>query len=118
MLPTRENFSFSGLERPRAEAASSSSGHRQRKPPGRGGPLKGQTMTEISDTRDRVIRVEADLAHALKTIDGMNTKVTAMHELMLQGKGAAKASRWIGHGLTVVVAFLVSQLGGYFHLPR
>ena len=75
-------------------------------------------MTEISDTRDRVIRLETELAHAVRTIDGINTKVTTMHELMLQGQGAAKASRWIGHGLTVVVAFLVSQLGGYFHLSR
>src|SRR5215217_7760373 len=67
-------------------------------------------MTELStDTRDRVIRLECDLAHAVRTIDGINAKVTTMHELMLQGAGAVRASRWIGHGMTAGIAFVVSQ---------
>jgi hypothetical protein len=76
-------------------------------------------MTDLStDTRDRVIRLECDLAHAVRTIDGINEKVTTMHDLLLQGRGAARVSRWFGHGVTIVIAFVVSQFGGYFHLPR
>jgi hypothetical protein len=69
-------------------------------------------------TRDRVIRLGAELACAMRTLDSVAGKVTTMHELMLQATGAAKAGRWIGHGLTVVVAFVVSQFGGWVHLPR
>jgi len=36
----------------------------------------------------------------------MNGKVTAMRELLLQGKGEAKASRWTWRGGTVVLAFV------------
>jgi hypothetical protein len=43
--------------------------------------------------RDRVIRLECDLAHAVRTIDGINETVTTMHELILQGRGAAAVSR-------------------------
>ena len=57
-------------------------------------------------------------AHAVKTIDTMAEKVTTMHELILQRRGAAPASRWIGHGVTVAIAFLVRQFGGFLHLPR
>ena len=65
-----------------------------------------------------MIRLECELAHAVRTIDRIAEKVTTMHELMLQGTGAARVSRWLGHGLTVVVAFVVSQFGGWVHLPR
>lgn len=44
-------------------------------------------------------------------------KVDEMHELMLEARGAARAARWIGHGLTAAIAFTVSTLGGYLHLP-
>jgi hypothetical protein len=71
-----------------------------------------------SDTRDRVIKLEAEFGHMKATIDGMNAKVTTMHELMLQGQGVAKVSRWMGPGLSAVIAFAVSQLGGFIHLPK
>ncbi|WP_160310436.1 hypothetical protein [Microvirga vignae] len=54
---------------------------------------------------------------ALATIESMNVKVTTMNELMLQGQGA-KVSRWIGPGLSAVIAFSVSQLGGFIHRPK
>lgn len=71
-----------------------------------------------TDTRDRVIRLETELAHAVRKIDSMDTKVTEMHDLLLQGQGAAKVSRWIGHGLSAAIAFAVSHLGGFIHLPK
>src|SRR5215218_308429 len=44
-------------------------------------------MTELStDTRDRVISLECDLAHAVRTIDGINAKVTTMHEPHAAGR--------------------------------
>jgi hypothetical protein len=49
-----------------------------------------------------VIRLEGELAHVVRTIDSI----------------AGKGEQWIGHGLTVVVAFVVSQFGGWVHLPR
>jgi hypothetical protein len=33
---------------------------------------------------------------------------------MLQAQGAAKAGRWLGHGITAAIAGVVSLAGGHF----
>jgi hypothetical protein len=78
----------------------------------------GALMTDTTDTRDRVIAQGVTLKSLETKVGEMDVKLTAMHNLMLQGQGAAKAGRWIWSGGTVVVSFLISQFGGYLHLPR
>jgi hypothetical protein len=41
-------------------------------------------MTDATDTRDRVIKLEADLEHMSRTVNGMAAKVDQMHELLQQ----------------------------------
>ncbi|WP_262298383.1 hypothetical protein [Microvirga sesbaniae] len=74
-------------------------------------------MTD-TDTRDRVIAQGVLLAALEKKMDVMDAKVTAMHELLLQGKGVARAGRWVGPLVSALVAFAVSQLGGFISFPR
>jgi hypothetical protein len=69
------------------------------------------------DTRDKVIGLERDVAHTKETVDKMNKKVDEMHALMLQGKGAVQLAKWSTPIISAAVAFAVSQLGGYLHLP-
>ncbi len=78
-------------------------------------------MNDIqTDTRDRLIQVETNLKHAVAELEDMGKKLTTLHELMLQARGAAAAGRWAGHGLTAVIAFGVSQAGALasWPLPR
>ena len=44
-------------------------------------------MTDMTDTRDRVIALEADVKHLSAKVDDMANKVTAMHELLVQARG-------------------------------
>jgi phage-related minor tail protein len=39
------------------------------------------------DTRDRVIRHDAQIDHMAEQIEDMQKKVSAMHELLMQAKG-------------------------------
>lgn len=77
----------------------------------------GATMND-SDTRDRVIAQGVMLEALQKQVNGMDTKVTAMHELLLQGRGMVRAGRWVTPVLSAVIAFAVSQFGGFIHLTR
>jgi hypothetical protein len=70
-----------------------------------------------TDTRDRVIGLERDLTHTRIAVDAMSKKVDELHSLMLQGKGAVHLAKWTTPAIAAVVAFAVSQLGGYLHLP-
>ena len=45
----------------------------------------GVSMTD--DTRDRVIRLETEIDHMASQVKDMQTKVNAMHELLMQAKG-------------------------------
>lgn len=58
-----------------------------------------------SDTRDRVIRLEMQMQHVEKTLNGMSTKVDEMHKLLQQARGA----RW----LLVGVAVAIGAAGGF-----
>ncbi|MEY3773867.1 MAG: hypothetical protein RLZZ129_647 [Verrucomicrobiota bacterium] len=44
--------------------------------------------TPESDTRDRVIALEIEVTHLQKTVDDMSAKVTAMHDMLQQARGA------------------------------
>ncbi|MGY3622367.1 hypothetical protein [Bradyrhizobium sp. USDA 10063] len=65
------------------------------------------------DTRDRVIRLEANLEHATAKIDDMQAKVNAMHDLLMQAKGM----RWLIVGMAAVAGFIASFASKYLHLP-
>lgn len=72
--------------------------------------------TLMQDTRDRVIRMEGKVEQLELKIDDLDAKVTEMHQLLVQAKGA----RWmlmlmIGVGglfaskITTVYAFLIGK---------
>ncbi|AWC25348.1 hypothetical protein CO731_04843 [Aminobacter sp. MSH1] len=70
-------------------------------------------MSTETDTRDRVIRLEAEVGALTKQVASMDSKVTEMHGLLLQAKGV----RWfiisaaaIGGFLAVKAASLIPWL--------
>ena len=63
-------------------------------------------MTDATDTRDRVIKLESDLRHLTDAVDGMSAKVTDMHDLMNQAKGA----RWLILTAAAIGGFLSAKL--------
>lgn len=58
-------------------------------------------MSVETDTRDRVIRLEAEVESLGEKVTAMDAKVTAMHELLLKAKGA----QWF--------IFLAAGIGGF-----
>lgn len=64
-------------------------------------------MSDDQDTRDRLIRLEAEMDGVQKTIDAMSEKVSTMHDIMMQAKGA----RWLLLGTAGLLGFLASLLG-------
>jgi uncharacterized protein YlxW (UPF0749 family) len=63
-------------------------------------------VTPASDTRDRVIRLEERVKHMEETLDSMSKKVSEMHSLLQQARGA----RW----LLIGVAMMIGAAGGFF----
>lgn len=59
------------------------------------------------DTRDRLIRLETEMDGFQKTVEDMSLKVNAMHDVMMQAKGA----RWLLLGAAGLLGFLTSLLG-------
>ena len=66
------------------------------------------------DTGERLARVETKLEHVEKSLDDMSGKVSDLHELVLQGKGAAWALRFIWIGLGGLAAWLVAKVTSLF----
>jgi hypothetical protein len=66
---------------------------------------------------ERLAILETQLATVLARVESNTGKLDSIHDLVQQGHGAAKAARWVGHGVTAAIAFGVSQLGGALHLP-
>jgi hypothetical protein len=64
-------------------------------------------MTDLTDTRDRVIKLESDLRHLTDSVDAMSTKVTAMHDLLQQARGA----RWIIITAAAIGGFVAAKVG-------
>lgn len=65
-----------------------------------------ETMTPTQDTRDRVIKLESKVEQLEKTIDAMSEKVTEMHELLIQAKGA----RWMLMILVAIGGFMAAKV--------
>ena len=60
------------------------------------------------DTRDRVIRLEAQLEHMANQLDQMIEKVGSMHDLLQQARGA----KWIIVGSAAIGGALAGKLSG------
>lgn len=67
-------------------------------------------MTPEVDTRDRVIRLEAEVEGLKKTVDGMSAKVSEMHAILQQAKGA----RYIVVVAAGLGGFISAKLGHLF----
>ena len=73
-------------------------------------------MSDASDTRDRVIKLETDMEHLTKQVDAMAVKVTAMHDLLQQAKGI----RWVIITAAAVGGFIsakIAPLLPWFTIP-
>ncbi|MFG1454462.1 hypothetical protein V5F44_19740 [Xanthobacter sp. V2C-8] len=62
-------------------------------------------MAPAEDTRDRVIRLEAQVEHMAETVERMARQLEELHTLLQQARGA----RW----LLVGVAMLIGAAGGF-----
>lgn len=51
------------------------------------------------DTRDRVIRLEAEVEHISVQLTEMSAKVSAMHDVLMQARGA----KWVVVGTAAIV---------------
>ncbi|MDF2114777.1 hypothetical protein PY365_04275 [Roseiarcaceae bacterium H3SJ34-1] len=64
------------------------------------------------DTRERVVALERDVKHLSAQMDDMNQKVSEMHALLMQAKGA----RWAMLTLVGIGGFLAGKVGGLISL--
>jgi hypothetical protein len=71
--------------------------------------MLGAIMSDQTDTRDRVIKLEADLRHLTDSVEGMSAKVTAMHDLLQQARGA----RWLILTAAAIGGFLSAKLATF-----
>ncbi len=72
-------------------------------------------MSIETDTRDRVIRLEAEVESLSEKVTSMDAKVTAMHELLLQAKGARWfliAAAGLGGFISAKLTMFLPWLGG------
>lgn len=72
-------------------------------------------MSMESDTRDRVIRLEAKVEEMSRRQAETSTKVTEMHELLLKARGAKYVivgSAAIGGFISGKLAYLFPWMGG------
>jgi predicted esterase YcpF (UPF0227 family) len=67
-------------------------------------------MSIETDTRDRVIRLEAKVEEMSRQQAETNHKVTAMHELLMQAKGA----KYVIVGSAAIGGFLSAKLAHFF----
>jgi hypothetical protein len=71
--------------------------------------MLGADMSESTDTRDRVIKLESDLKHLTDSVESMSTKVTAMHDLLQQARGA----RWLILTAAALGGFVSAKLAAF-----
>jgi hypothetical protein len=67
-------------------------------------------------TVERITRIETQVQHIGKIVDELRDTQLTIVAAMNEAKGAARASKAIGHSITALVAFGVSQLSGFIHL--
>jgi hypothetical protein len=73
-------------------------------------------MSDSTDTRDRVIKLESDMKHLTASVDDMSVKVSAMHDLLQQAKGV----KWLIITAAAVGGFVSAKLAPllpWFALP-
>lgn len=68
----------------------------------------GIPMTIPEDTRDRVIALEVKMDTLSRDVQEMNKKLTEVHDIFLQSKGA----RWAILGMSGLAGFLSGKAGG------
>lgn len=56
------------------------------------------------DTRDRMIRLEAEVEHITSQLTDMQKKVNAMHDLLMQARGM----RWLIVAMAATSGFMAS----------
>jgi len=66
-------------------------------------------MSVETDTRDRVIRLEAEVEQLTKSFAETAHKVNEMHDLLLQAKGA----RWVIIGAATVGGFIAAKAAAW-----
>jgi hypothetical protein len=71
--------------------------------------MLGADMSDSTDTRDRVIKLESDLRHLTDSVESMSTKVTAMHDLLQQARGA----RWLILTAAAIGGFVSAKLATF-----
>lgn len=67
-----------------------------------------------NDTRDRMIRLEADVEHIRAQLNEVQEKVTAMHDLLMQARGM----RWLIVGMAAVAGFFASAVSKFLPFYR
>jgi predicted esterase YcpF (UPF0227 family) len=67
------------------------------------------SMSIETDTRDRVIRLEAKVEEMARQQAETNQKVTAMHELLMQARGA----KYVIVGSAAIGGFLSAKLAHF-----
>jgi len=71
--------------------------------------MLGAVMSESTDTRDRVIKLESDLKHLTDSVESMSVKVTAMHDLLNQARGA----RWLILTAAAIGGFVSAKVAAF-----
>lgn len=71
-------------------------------------------MSDVTDTRERVIALERDVKHLSAQVDDMSDKVAEMHDVLMQARGV----RWIIVLMAGVGGFVASKLGAFIPWPR
>ena len=66
-------------------------------------------MSIETDTRDRTIKLEADVEHLTDKVAEISDKVNEMHALLLQAKGA----RWAILAMAAIGGFVSAKLSTY-----
>lgn len=71
-------------------------------------------MSPNDDTRDRVIRLEAEVRHMAVTVDKMAAQLGELHALLHQARGA----KWVLAGACVAIGAAGSLVTKFFGLVR
>lgn len=61
----------------------------------------------LDETRERLIRLESQVEHMTATQEAMQRKVDAMHDMLMQARGA----RWMIVGIASLGGFALANIG-------
>lgn len=64
-------------------------------------------MTDLTDTRDRVIRLESQVQHLTEAVEKMTDEVAKLTNLLNQAKGA----KWVIVGAASLGGFIAGKIG-------